>query len=77
MRYRNGVVARLGDQVRIGDTAGTVVASVDTDEYSAGFPRETWLDVLGSGILVEFETWGIVHCIEPDEDLEFCARYHA
>jgi hypothetical protein len=74
MRYLNGPEARLGDRVRIKDTNGTVVICVDTDEYHPDFSRDEWGDLLQDGVLVEFEVWGLVHCIEPDEDLEFCAR---
>lgn len=74
MRYRNGVDARLGDRVRINDVAGVVVVSVDSNEYAPAFPRDDWQDTLGCGLLVDFETWGLMQCIEPDEDLEFVSR---
>ena len=60
MKYTDGSEARLGDRVRIknGDT-GVIVASVDTDEYSAEFPKEAWGD-LKTGVIVRTDKGAVV-----------------
>ena len=53
MRYSDYNEAKLGDEVAIDDIyKGVVVASLDTDEYSARCPREEWAH-LGTGIVVD------------------------
>lgn len=74
MRYRSGELARLGDRVRLGDQQGTVVFSIDTDEFTSDYPREAWADFLKEGIMIEFQEYGLIHYVEPDEDLEFVSR---
>jgi hypothetical protein len=57
--------------VRLGaDSSGVVVCSIDTDEYSPEFPREQWSHS-GTGVMIQFANFGLVHYIESDEDLEF------
>ena len=60
MKYADGTEVRLGDRVRItnGDT-GTVVASMDTNEYGPEAPRENWAH-MGEGILVRTDLGAIV-----------------
>lgn len=74
MLYRDGELVRLGDQVRVHETKGVVVLSLDTDEYTDEFKREEWSELLERGVMIRFEKWGLVHYIEPDEDLEFVSR---
>jgi hypothetical protein len=74
MKYQSGQVSRLGDRVRVGgDSSGVVVCSIDTDEYTPEFPREQW-SYLGTGVMIQFASYGLVHYTEPDEDLEFLGR---
>jgi len=41
MKYPDGQEARLGDRVELWDqNEGTVVCSLDTNEYSPDYPRE-------------------------------------
>jgi hypothetical protein len=56
----SGTEARLGDRVRItnGDT-GTVVASMDTDEYGPEAAKENWAHT-GGGILVRTDRGALV-----------------
>jgi hypothetical protein len=49
------------------------VCSIDTGEYSPEFPREQW-SYLGTGVMIQFANYGLVHYTEPDEDLEFLGR---
>jgi hypothetical protein len=46
-----------------------VVFSIDTDEFSAEFPREQW-QYLGRGIMVRSEQAGLVHLSEGNEDVQ-------
>jgi hypothetical protein len=74
VKYRSGQEARLGDRIRVGgDSSGVVMCSIDTDEYSAEFSREQW-SYLGTGVMIQFANYGLVHYTEPDEDLEFLGR---
>jgi hypothetical protein len=74
MKYRNGQESRLGDRIRLGwDSTGVVVCAIDTDEYTPEFPREQW-SYLGTGVMIRFANYGLVHYTELDEDLEFLGR---
>ena len=74
MKYRSGQEARLGDRIRAGgDSSGVVVCSIDTDKYSQDFSREQW-SYLGTGVMIQFANYGLVHYTEPDEDLEFLGQ---
>jgi hypothetical protein len=71
MKYQSGQEARLGDRIRVGgDSSGVVVCSIDTGEYSPDFSQEQW-SYLGTGVMIQFANYGLVHYTEPDEDLEF------
>lgn len=48
---------------------GTVVFSIDTDEFSSEFPKLDW-EYLGRGIMVETEQAGLVHLADTGEDVE-------
>ncbi|MBP0581646.1 MULTISPECIES: hypothetical protein [Labrys] len=74
MFYRDGKQARLGDRVRIHETQGVVVLSIDTNEFTPEFKREDWSGFLEHGVMIRFEKWGLIHYIESDEDLEFVSR---
>lgn len=74
MKYLDGQIARLGDKVRLwAGCNGTIVCSIDTDEYSEQYTKEHW-GHLGKGVLVLSDAAGLVHLIEPDEDLKFLER---
>jgi hypothetical protein len=60
--------ARLGDEIIIDDIyKGVVVASLDTDEYSASCPREEWAH-LGTGIVVDTNFAGRIHYPNGDDE---------
>lgn len=63
----------IGDQMRLGDKEGVVVLSVDTDEYPTDFPKEQWVDTLKHGVLLHIHGTGLIHCLEPEDDLPFIA----
>jgi hypothetical protein len=74
MKYAAGEQAQLGDRVTLGDNSpGTVVASIDTDEYSTGHPKSEW-GYLKRGIVVEFSLFGVIHYEEPEPGLRLLER---
>jgi hypothetical protein len=74
MRYPNGQEARLGDRVALWPgNEGTVVCSIDTEEYSDAYLREEWSH-LARGILIFSEQVGLIHYIEPEVEMRLLAR---
>ena len=68
VRYADYNEARLGDEVAIDDIyKGVVVASLDTDEYSARCPREEWAH-LETGIVVDTNFGGLIHYPNGDHE---------
>jgi hypothetical protein len=68
VRYSDFNEAELGDEVAIDDIyKGVVVASLDTDEYSARCPREEWA-YLGTGIVVDTNFGGLIHYPGNDDE---------
>ena len=67
MKYPDGSEARMGDRVRFpnGDE-GTIVCSIDTDEYTAEFTRENWAD-LGSGVMIRTDRGALVRYSDPND----------
>jgi hypothetical protein len=50
MKYVDGTEARLGDRLPVSNAdVGVVVASIDTGEYSPGYPNETCAIRLSNG----------------------------
>jgi hypothetical protein len=69
MKYSNGQKVRVGDKVNLwGNCSGTVVCSIDTNEYSKEYPKEQW-EYLKQGVLINSDKGGLIHYLEPDEDL--------
>ena len=74
MRYPDGQAARLGDRVRLWNGAdGTVVCSLDTDEFSDEYPREQW-DYLRGGVLIRSPQTGLIHFLEPEATFQLLER---
>jgi hypothetical protein len=64
-----GRLIYIGDRVRFsGGITGTVVFSLDTDEFSPEFPKQDW-NYLGSGIMVRTDEAGLVYLKEGSADL--------
>ena len=64
MRYPDGQLARLRDRLRLWDgVERAIVCSLNTDEYSAAYPRSEW-DCLKTGVLVHLAQTGrhVEHC---------------
>jgi hypothetical protein len=74
MKYSDNQVVQLGDEVELWDGChGVVVCSIDDDEYSEAYPKTEW-EYLKSGVLIETDKVGLIHYIEPDEDLRLRKR---
>jgi hypothetical protein len=75
MRYPDGQSICLGDKVSIGeDSEGTVVCSIDTNEYSDEYPKAEW-GYLNRGVLIRFPLRGLIHYEEePDSDIILIER---
>jgi hypothetical protein len=74
MKYPDGTEARIGDQVELWDgNAGTVVCSIDTNEYSAAYPKDAW-EQLGAGVLILSEKAGLIHYKEPEPTMRLLSR---
>jgi hypothetical protein len=74
MRYADGRDIKLGDKVELWNGCfGEVVCSVDTNEYSEEFSKRDW-SYLKSGVVIRTESKGVLHYIEPDEDLKLLRR---
>lgn len=74
MRYTDGQEVRLGDKVRLWEgCTGVVVFSIDSDQYSANYPKESW-SYLSAGVMFETGDQGLIHCTEADEDMVLIER---
>ena len=61
MRYPDSRQVRLGDRVRLSNgERGTVVFSIDTDEYSADFCKAGW-SYLNKGVMITTDMGALVH----------------
>jgi hypothetical protein len=68
LRYFNGEEIRLGDTVRLADDAtGKVVYIINSCEGDGDNPTGSW-DYLKSGIMIEFQKYGLHHYPRPDEE---------
>jgi len=73
VKYPSGEQARIGDRVTIGSWQGTVVCSIDDDEYSVDYPKEHWA-YLRRGVMVLTNAAGLIHYEQPDHDMKLVAR---
>ena len=74
MRYPDGQIARRGDRVHLWNgVEGTVVCSLDTDEFSDEYPREQWA-YLRSGVLIQSPQTGLIHYLEPEATFALLER---
>jgi hypothetical protein len=70
MRYSDGRTVCVGDRVKLWDAQyGTVVCSIDTQEFSREYTEADW-SYLNSGIIIKTDSGGIFHYTELDEDFE-------
>ncbi|HWD58626.1 MAG TPA: hypothetical protein VG308_10130 [Stellaceae bacterium] len=77
MKYASGRDVMVGDRVKLSaDEYGTVVCSVDTDEYTGDYPKSAW-SYLDCGILIKTDDGELFHYTEPDEDFEPIPAHHS
>jgi len=60
-------------RVALAGERGTVVCSIDTDEYTNDFTAEHWR-YLKKGVLIDFPKWGLIYFDEADQDLVLVVR---
>lgn len=63
----------VGDMVTLDNEKGIIVFVISSNQYSEDYPQKEW-EYLKEGFGIETEKLGLVHQIEPDEDLEFIKR---
>jgi hypothetical protein len=74
MKYPDGQPMKPGDKVKLWEGCyGTVVASIDSDEFTEKYPKEEW-DYLKAGVLIDSDKAGLIHYLEPEKTLELLAR---
>jgi hypothetical protein len=73
MRYWTGQEVLLGDKVKLGDADGEVVCSIDGGEYGEEHSEAQW-GYLGKGVMIDFPALGLIHYIDPEEDLRLIER---
>jgi len=54
---------------------GTVVSDIDGGNYgtSPEYSADQWA-YLGTGVMIEFESFGLIHYTEPEQDLLLIRR---
>ena len=73
MKYQSGEQIRVGDIVKLGDCSGKIVFVIPSNEYSLDYTEEDW-SYLQEGFGITTEKYGLIHQIEPAEDLCFIER---
>jgi len=74
MNYPDGTKVRLGDTLKLWEgCVGTVVCSIDDDEYTPQYPKTEW-GYLDRGVLIESEQAGLIHYIEPEVSFKLIER---
>jgi hypothetical protein len=77
MKYPNGQDVRIGDRVKLwDDQPGTVVCSIETEDFSQEYPKAEW-GYLKQGIIVKTDSGEVFHYTEADEDFELIGPKHA
>jgi len=75
MKYSDSQVSKLGDIVSLGGVLGTVVSDIDGGQYGVAleYSAKQWA-YLRAGVMIEFETYGLIHYTEPEHDLVLVHR---
>lgn len=91
MKYLDGQEVKVGDKVQLWTGCfGIVVCSMDTDEYTAAYPKEVWGYLKSgvlikadkaelfhhdkAGVLIKADKVKLFHYDEADEDLQLIER---
>lgn len=68
MKYPNGETVKLGDKVQLSNgDYGSIIFSIDTDEYSAEFPKIEW-EYLNKGVMIKSNNGALIHYEDPNEE---------
>ena len=76
MNYPDGQKLMVGDRLKLWDDCfGTVVASIDDDEYTPEYSRESW-SYLMTGVLINSSQIksGLIHYEAPEDSFELIER---
>jgi hypothetical protein len=66
MKYPDGTEARIGDHVEFSNgEKGTIVFSIDTNEYSNEFPKTQW-SYLKKGVMIRTDKGALIHYEDPN-----------
>ena len=74
MKYPDGQIAYLGDRVRLwSGVEGTVVCSLDTQEFSDQYPVDQWR-YLKNGVPIHSTQTGLIHYLDPEPTFQLLGR---
>jgi len=75
VKYCDGKVSQLGDIVSLGGKPGRVVSDIDGGNYGDApeYSVEQW-GYLRAGVMIEFESYGLIHYTDPEHDLVLVRR---
>lgn len=74
MNYPDGKKVMVGDQVKLWEGChGTVVASMDDDEYTPQYSKTQW-SYLKNGVLINSDKAGLIHYIRPENSFVLIER---
>jgi len=74
MNYQDGQLVHLGDKVNLWEGCeGTVVCSLDTNEFSDSFPASEWT-YLREGVVIESAQAGLIHYLKPEPTFHLISR---
>jgi len=75
VKYCDGQVSQLGDIVSLGGKLGKVVSDIDGGQYGTApeYSAAQWA-YLEAGVMIEFESYGLIHYTEPEHDLLLVRR---
>jgi len=64
----------VGDQVKLWEGChGTVVCSMDDNEYTPEYPKAEW-SYLKNGVLIDSDKAGLIHYIRPENSFQLLRR---
>ena len=74
MKYPDGQIAYLGDRVRLwSGVEGTVVCSLDTQEFSDQYPVGQWR-YLKNGVPIHSTQTGLIHYLDSEPTFQLLGR---
>ena len=73
MRYPDGQLAKLGDEVNLAGMFGKVVCSIDTGEYSDAHSEKDWAYLL-KGVMIDWDKMGLTHYEQPEAGMTLVRR---